>query len=252
MALEDEGVVGEWAERAEQRPIAVLSATRACPACGGAVELDYGQSKLTGLGGVGAVVAAGTGFLFGCLGSLSLVLFGAAVASFVGLVLATQRCAACGRKANADELTPREIAEIRDKRLKLGSTSVLAGIGGSILLVVWLAAAASSASDPREAELVQAVASVSTRLRTDHTLHELARLTDPSLGNEAVIATFFGGTYAASAPSPPDGIGYCPGQPTRTFCVVVRRGDAPHDIVVEGYGEDLVTPLEVETVVVGP
>jgi hypothetical protein len=56
---------------------------------------------------------------------------------------------------------------------------------------------------------------------------------------------------AASLPEEPRFANFEKEQPTKPWCVVVKLGKRPREYIVEGYGEDLESPLMVETIVIG-
>lgn len=126
--------------------------------CAGLVEGDYDIERLKLPGGVVIVLGLAAGFLGGFLGSLSLLLAGAAVGSVLMAFTFQYRCQDCGRVASQRFMFDGERDDIRDRRATLFMRAGLFGVGAAVAAGFWVAAVLGGARVKPPAE--SAVASV--------------------------------------------------------------------------------------------
>lgn len=110
----------------------------------------------------------------------------------------------------------------------------------SIVILALLSGACQS-SDPRVRALNEGMEQAEALLQKREA-RELTKRSDPELKPSSLIGYTFGaGTY--SAQPPPEGIGFSPDAPAKSWCVVFKPDDENRVVVLEGYGEQLDKPL---------
>ncbi len=102
----------------------------------------------------------------------------------------------------------------------------------------------SSRGDPKEANLKQAMRDMTANIHS--TTYKGLLQNSATRNATARVRVLFSAAAAANRKEPPEGIGFSPEQPAKTWIVVVRGDDPGQELVVEGYGEDLTKPLLVE------
>lgn len=108
------------------------------------------------------------------------------------------------------------------------------------LLVLMLAACGPS--DPREAELDQAVMLMTSIIKS-RVLADAVRNADPQMrASTAVMASTSGG-ITANFPRPPENISIPDSIQPQAWSVIMRGDDEKKRVIIEGYGDDLQKPL---------
>ena len=114
---------------------------RRCVTCGGLVCAQFDAAKLKVSGVVTACVVAGTGWLFGFLGSLAVLCAAAAAGSMIMRATFRQRCGDCGALPLERFLSLGERREIEDGRARFSIRAGLFAVASVGAALLWLAVA---------------------------------------------------------------------------------------------------------------
>lgn len=111
-----------------------------------------------------------------------------------------------------------------------------------------LSLVACSESNPQKAALNQAV-HLMARIVTSKTLIDAVQNADPQMRASTAAGAALSGGVTAEFPEPPAGIAILTTlQPTQTWSVTIKGDDQKKQVILQGYGEDLQTPLVTQTI----
>jgi hypothetical protein len=103
-------------------------------------------------------------------------------------------------------------------------------------------------SDPQKEALNKAVRLMS-EIVTSRVLIDAVHNSDPNMLASTAAGAALSGGITANFRQPPDGIAILDTpQPTQTWSVILKGDDVNKQVIIEGYGEDLQTPLLTKTI----
>jgi hypothetical protein len=136
--------------------------------------------------------------------------------------------------------------ETMNRKVKKTFTTLVCSLVSYGLLIFFVAACGES--DPQKEALNKAVQLMS-RIVTSKVLIDAVHNSDPNMQASTAAGAALSGGITANFPQPPEGIAILNTiQPTQTWSVTIKADDTNKQVIIEGYGEDLNTPLITKTI----